>query len=126
MSLDVTDALDLPDWIGTQAVSWHATSPLYGSPHVTGLLLADDGKQQALDLLAVDAAYPMPVCPEPQRQAAHQAWQYGEVVLLESDGVVSAGVPGREFDANLACETLRRVARSVAADAGAFIVSITL
>jgi hypothetical protein len=126
MAIDVVDAFDLPDWLGTQPVSWHATSPLAGGPHVSGVLAAADGREQDLDLLAVDAAYPVPVCPEPQRRTAHQAWQFGEVVLLDVDGRVSAGVPGCAFDANLACETLRRVARSVAAQAGTFTVSISL
>jgi hypothetical protein len=124
--MEIVDAFDLPDWLGTQPVSWHFTTPLEAGPTVGGFLQADDGRRQQLDLLAVDAAYPVPVCPEPQRRRAHQAWQYGEVVLLDVGGRVSAGVPGRRFDANLACETLRRVARSVAADPGTFSVSISL
>jgi hypothetical protein len=90
------------------------------------VLHSSDGRRQDLDLLAVDAAYPMPVCPEAERRRAHQAWQYGEVVLLAVDGRICAGVPGRRFDANLACEALRRVARSVAAEPGTFAVSIRL
>jgi hypothetical protein len=126
MTIDVVDAFDLPEWLGTQPVAWHATSRLAGRPQVRGALVAADGREQDLDLLAVDAAYPVPVCPEEQRRAAHQAWQFGEVVLLDVDGRISAGVPGCEFDANLVCETLRRVARSVAAQAGTFTVSISL
>lgn len=126
MDIVVVDAFDLPEWLGTQPVSWHATSALADGPHVTGVLRATEGLQTELDLLAVDAAYPLPVCPELQRAAAHQAWQYGEVVLLTIGGRLSAGVPGRQFDANLACETLRRVAKSVAAEAGTFTVSISL
>jgi hypothetical protein len=126
VSVEIVDAFDLPEWLGTQPVSWHSTSALDAGPLVRGVLHAGDGSRQQLDLLAVDAAYPVPVCPEPQRRRAHQAWQYGEVVLLAVDGRVSAGVPGRRFDANLACETLRRVARAVAADRGTFTVSISL
>ena len=126
MNIEIVDAFDLPEWLGTQPVSWHSTTPLETGPIVGGFLRADDGRRQQLDLLAVDAAYPVPVCPEPQRRRAHQAWQYGEVVLLDVGGRVSAGVPGRRFDANLACETLRRVARSVAADPDTFAVSISL
>jgi hypothetical protein len=126
MTIDVVDAFDLPDWLGTQPVSWHATSRLAGRPHVWGVLEAADSREHDLDLLAVDAAYPVPVCPEEQRRAAHQAWQFGEVLLLNVDGRLAAGVPGCEFDANLACETLRRVARSVAARPGTFTVSISL
>ncbi len=126
VSVGVVDAFDLPDWLGTQPVSWRSTSPLDAGPTVSGVLEAGDGRRQQFDLLAVDAAYPVPVCPEPQRRRAHQAWQYGEVVLLAVDARVCAGVPARRFDANLACETLRRVARAVAADRGTFTVSISL
>jgi hypothetical protein len=90
------------------------------------VLQAGDGRRQDLDLLAVDAAYPVPVCPERERRSAHQAWQYGEVALLDADGRLCAGVPGARFDANLVCEAVRRVARSVAAEPGSFSVSITL
>jgi hypothetical protein len=93
---------------------------------VRGVLEGADGRRHELDLLAVDAAYPVPVCPEAERRTAHQSWHYGEVVLLCVDGRLCAGVPGREFDANLACEALRRVARSVAAEAGRFTVSISI
>lgn len=125
-SIEIVDAFDLPEWLGTQPMSWRSTTPLDAGPVVGGVLEADDGRRQQLDLLAVDAAYPVALCPEPQRRRAHQAWQYGEVILLDVGGRVSAGVPGRRFDANLACETLRRVARSVAADPGTFTVSISL
>jgi len=126
MPLQIVDAFDLPEWFGTSKVSWHSTSPLGDGPHVTGELDGDPGGSQRLDLLAVDAAYPAPVCPDAERRAAHQAWQYGEVVLLDRDGTICAGVPGRQFDANLAYEALRRLAKAVAADPGSFTVSLTL
>ncbi|MBA2559268.1 MAG: hypothetical protein H0V07_05165 [Propionibacteriales bacterium] len=126
MNVEVVDAFDLPEWLGTQQVSWRATSAFESGPHVTGEVRSADGKRQELDLLAVDAAFPLPVCPEQQRRVVHRAWNYGEVALLEADGRICAGVPGRQFDANLACETLRRVAKSVAAEPGQFTVSITL
>jgi hypothetical protein len=93
---------------------------------VTGVLEAVDGRRQQLDVLAVDAAYPVAVCPEAERRITHQAWEYGEVALLQIDARLCAGAPGRRFDANLVCETLRRFARSVAAQAGTFSVSISL
>jgi hypothetical protein len=124
-NIEVVDAFDLPEWLGTEPVTWSAGSALDVGAHVRGVLQASEGRRHDLDLLAVDAAFPVPVCPEPQRRTAHQAWQYGEVVLLRVDGTLCAGVPGRRFDANLACEALRRVARSVAA-AGTFTVSISL
>jgi hypothetical protein len=125
-SIAVVDPFELPEWLGTSAVSWHSTSPVDGGPSVSGVFRTDDGRCQDLDLLAVDAAFPVPVCPDAERRLAHRSWQYGEVILLDIDGRIVAGVPGRQFDANLACETLRRVARSVAADTGRYSVWITL
>jgi hypothetical protein len=126
MSISVIDAFDLPEWLGTSVVSWHSTSPLEGASGVSGEFRADGVSPLALDLLAVDAAFPAPVCPDEQRRLAHRSWHYGEVALLRIDGRIAAGVPGRGFDANLACETLRRVARSVGADPGRYSVWITL
>jgi hypothetical protein len=79
-----------------------------------------------LDMLAVDAAYPEPVCPERERTAVHQAWQHGEVVLLSVDGRTAAAVPGREIDLEVLCEALRRFAKSVGAPSGNYTVAITL
>ncbi len=126
MRISVVDPFDLPDWLGASTVAWHSTSAIDGAAQVTGQLRADNDLVQDLDLLAVDAAFPVPVCPDIERRLAHRSWHYGEVILLGIDGRVAAGVPGMEFDANLACETLRRVARSVAADTGRFSAWITL
>ena len=125
-SISVVDPFELPEWLGTLAVTWHSVDPMGEAAHVRGSLVAVDQQDHELDLLAVDAAYPIPVCPEPQRRAAHQAWQFGEVLLLDVDGRLAAGVPVNLFDANLACETLRRVARSVGAERSLFTVSISL
>ena len=126
MDIRIADAFDLPDWLGTEDVVWKAESPLTSVPHVTGVLTGRSGLTHSLDLLAVDAAYPRPVCPEAERTAAHQAWHYGEVVLVEIDSRLAAAIPGTRFDANLMCETLRRVAKSVGAPAGNFTVAVTL
>ena len=124
MSITLVDPFELPDWLGTQLVTWRSMTPLEESARVRGSLGSPGQPSQDLDLLAVDSAYPAPVCPEAERRAAHQAWQFGEVLLLGVDGRVAAGVPVTFFDANLACETLRRVARSVGADTASFTVSI--
>ncbi len=126
MSISVVDPFDLPEWLALDSVTWRAAEPLNSGFCVEGGLSGADEKHQRLDLLAVDAAYPRPVCPDDQRRAAHQAWQFGEVALLDVDGRVAAGVPGIGFDANIACETLRRVAKSVGAESSNFTVSITL
>ncbi|MBA2715585.1 MAG: hypothetical protein H0U51_00720 [Propionibacteriales bacterium] len=126
MNISITDALDLPDWLGTEQVSWQATTSLIEAPHVPGRLDGGSGLSHPLDLLAVDAAFPQAICPEPERQAAHQAWHYGEVLLVEIDLRLAAAVPGTRFDANVMCEALRRVAKSVGAPASNFTVVVTL
>ena len=73
-----------------------------------------------------DVAYPKVVCTDAERHDAQQAWQFGEVILLGVDGRVAAAVPTRRFDANLACEALRRVAKAVGADVARFWVSLSL
>jgi hypothetical protein len=126
MNVTVVDAFDLPDWLGTASVQWRSDEPIAGGFSVQGALHADDGRVQQLDLLAVDAAYPRPVCPERDRTAVHQAWHYGEVALLSVDGRTAAGLPGQAIDVELVCEALRRVAKSVGASAGSYTVTIPL
>lgn len=126
MTFSIADAFGLPDWLGTENVVWRAQSSLMKTAHVTGELTASPDLSHQLDLLAVDAAYPQPVCPEPERVAAHQAWQYGEVYLVEIDTRLTAAIPGTRFDANIMCETLRRVAKAVGAPASNFTVAVTL
>jgi hypothetical protein len=126
MNIALVDAFDLPSWVGTERVVWSADDDLEGSPLVVGTLRGPAGNSHPLDLLAVDSAFPRPVCGDRERSAAHQAWQYGEVVILGIDSRIAAGVPGTRFNADLVCETLRRVARSVGAPSSNFTVSITL
>jgi hypothetical protein len=126
MDITVADAFELPDWLGTEAVQWRSDEPIAGGPLVRGSLHASDGRTQPLDLLAVDAAYPRPVCPDRERTAVHQAWHFGEVALLAVDDRVAAGLPGDEIGVELVCEALRRVAKSVGAPSGNYTVSITL
>lgn len=126
MTSRVFDAFDLPDWVGTEPVTWRSLQALESSHQVAGELRGESGSVQQLDLLAVDIAYPRAVCSESERHDAQQAWQFGEVVLLKVDDRVTAAVPARSIDANLACESMRRVARAVGADASRFWVSLSL
>lgn len=125
MAVADLDPFELPDWLGTEPVSWCADTTLTDAPRVEGRLRAASGEQQ-LDLLAVDAVYPRQVCPERQRHDAHQAWQFGQVLIASFDGRVTAAVPGVRFDANLACETVSRFGKAVGASAGNVSVSILL
>ncbi|HEY7042065.1 MAG TPA: hypothetical protein VH419_00195 [Nocardioidaceae bacterium] len=126
MTIEAYDPFDLPDWLGTHHVSWQATSGLHDQPVVRGRLTSDEGDEIALDLLAVDAAYPRVACPEDLRKAAHQAWHFGQVELVVADGRVAAAVPGIGFDANLACDVLIRLAKSVGAPSDHYTVSLAL
>jgi hypothetical protein len=126
MDITVADAFDLPDWLGTDPVRWHADAPIDGAWHIRGSLGARGGRTQQLDLIAVDAAYPAPVCPDRERTAVHQAWQYGEAALLDVEGRLAVGVPGREIDLDLVVQAMRRFAKSVGAPSGNYTVAITL
>jgi hypothetical protein len=120
------DAFDLPDWVGTEAITWRSSTALGDTHRVEGELQTQAGERHDFDLLAVDRAYPAVVCSDAERHDAHQAWKFGEIVLLEVDGRVCAAVPASRFDANLACEALRRVAKAVGADRSRFWVSLSL
>lgn len=123
------DPFELPDWLGTQQVLWQATddpsaraeatvhgevTPLAGGPGI------------ALDLLAVDVAWPRPVCDEQTRQSVHEAWHYGQVLLLDLDGRTTLGVPGTELSSDLLCEAVRRFSKAVGADSTHFLVQLRL
>lgn len=99
---------------------------LADGPRVTGRLTDPTGQVQPLDLLACDAAYPTPVLGEDERLRAHQAWQFGEVLLVDCDGRATAAKPGSGFDANDACEVVRRVAKAVGAATSRYTVAIAL
>lgn len=127
--MHVVDAFDLPEWLGTEPVTWASTATLTDTTTVQGNLRVvgrGPAAVQQLDLVAVDAAYPLVLCPEHERQLAHQAWQFGQVLLVEDDGRIGCAVPGTSFDTDLACEAIRRVAKAVGAPVGNFTVSITL
>ncbi len=106
---------------------WQAEGPLHEVALVRGAMRAESEVAYPVDLLAVDAAYPTVVCPDRLRRAAHQAWQFGEVLLVRSDDErVALAVPGTAFDVDLVCEVIRRLAKSVGAPAGHYSVLISL
>jgi len=119
------DPFDLPDWLGTEEVTWAATSSVRGEPRVTGELTGDDCSL-VCDLLAADQAFPAPVLPEDWRSRAHQAWTYGQVLLLDDEGRLTLAVPGSAFSADLALETLARLARGVGVEPRRFSVRLRL
>lgn len=125
MAFQTFDPFDLPDWLGTDHVTWHGAGLLSDEPVVTGCL-DSQGRTQPLDLLAVDAAYPRALCPAQQRHDAHQAWHFGEVLLLGADDRVAAAVPAVRVDANLVVDTIRRVAKAIGAPSDNFTVMLRL
>jgi hypothetical protein len=96
------------------------------APRVEGRLVSESGDSFPLVLLAVDSAYPEVVCPDEQRHDAHQAWQFGQVALVEENGQVALAVPGTRLDADRACEAIRRMAKSVGAPSDNFTVAFVL
>ena len=123
------DPFDLPDWLGTVEVNWTARTGLRGAGHVEGELAPAAGHDVAplpCDLLAVDQAYPEPVVDEPWRRAVHQAWTYGQVLLVEYGGRLTLAVPGTELSAGHVLEALGRLAKAVGVRPGRFAATLRL
>lgn len=121
----LADPFDLPDWVGTEEVTWTARSGIRDAHVVTGFLVGG-GERLACDLLAADVAYPEPALDEKWRHDAHQAWTHGEVLLVEYDGRTALAVPGTGFTADLVLETLARLARAVGASPQNFVAALRL
>ncbi len=119
------DPFDLPEWLGTEDVTWSATSSARGEHRVSGELEAGEHRLEC-DLLAADEAYPAPVLGEDWRSQAHQAWSYGQVLLVEYDDHLTLAVPGTSFTADLVLEVLARLAKAVGADPSRFAVRLRL
>ena len=114
--LTEADPFDLPDWLGTDDVTWESRSGLRAGHHVRGVLLGPrEGERLECDLFGVDEAYPAPVADEESRSRAHQAWQHGQVMIADVDGTLALCVPGTRFDADRVLDTLGRLAKAVGA-----------
>lgn len=124
--LTAVDPFDLPDWLGEQDVTWSSVAGLHSGPAVAGVLTGADRPDLACDLLAVDSAYPAPVAGDDVRLACHQAWQHGEVHLVESGGRLTLAVPGSSFTADLALDAVGRLARAVGAAADRYAVRLRI
>lgn len=110
------DPFDLPDWLGSDLVTWHPGEPVQGGWRVAGRLSGDrPDRVLACDLAAVDEAYPTPVADDTTRTRAHQAWRHGQVLLLVSEGRLTLAVPGRDFGPDRIMSSLARLARAVGA-----------
>lgn len=119
------DPFDLPGWLGTGEVTWTARGSIHAGHHVGGRLAAGP-ESVACDLLAVDQAYPEPVVSEDCRRDAHQAWTYGQVLLVEYGGRLTVAVPGTGFTADGVLTCLGRLAKAVGADPSRFMAALRL
>ncbi len=119
------DPFDLPEWLGEDALTWAAEHDL-SSVHVVGVLTSTAGQQLPLDLLCVDAAFPAPVVSERVRHDVHQAWHYGQVLLLGRPGNTALGVPVARIDADLSCDALRRFAKAIGVPSDRMSVTLQL
>jgi hypothetical protein len=119
------DAFDLPEWLGTAPVTWTATSTVRRARHVRGVLSSAAG-ELACDLLAADVAHPEPLLSQAWRRQAHQAWEYGQVLLVSYAGRLTLAVPGTAYSADGALETLSRLAKAVGAPSSRFTVCLRL
>ena len=124
--LPALDPFDLPDWLGTGSVTWHARGVDRTGFHVVGALVGGSGEEQPCDLVAVDQAFPAPVAGERTRQLAHQLWTNGQVLLVTYDGRPALAVPGTGFSADRVLEVLARLARSVGARPENYVVALRL
>jgi len=120
------DPFDLPEWLGAEPVVWTPEGGIHDRHLVTGALSAGDERSLPCALLAVDEAYPEPVADDDLRHMAHQAWKYGEVLLVTLDDRMTLAVPGTSFTADLVLDALARFAKAVGARPEAFSVLLLL
>ena len=131
------DPFDLPEWLGTGPVTWHAVDSDRTGFHVRGRLVPETGDPdsgdpdsgdwvQPCDLLAVDQAFPAPVVGEETRRLAHQAWRNGQVLLVEYGGRPALAVPGTGFSADRLVEVVGRLARAVGGRPADYVVALRL
>ena len=120
------DPFDLPDWLGTAQVVWHADGGLRGGPLVAGRLTSDGEPDLVCDLLGVDEAYPAPVTDDDSRLRVHQAWRHGQVVVGRYDGRLTLAAPGSAWTPELVLDALGRLARSVGAQSGRYAALLRL
>jgi hypothetical protein len=122
------DPFDLPEWLGTHDVVWHAEAGLRTGHLVRGRLFAEQTPELeiACDLLAVDEAYPEPVVDDASRLRVHQAWRHGQVVIGTVEERLVLAVPGTRFGPDLVLDALGRLARAVGAHAESYAALLRL
>ncbi len=124
--MEAVDPFDLPEWLGTEEVTWTAVSSVHAGHLVTGELSAPPGHTLGCDLLGADQAFPVPVLDDSWRRQVHQTWTHGQVLLLDYEGRLTLAVPGTEFSADRALEAVARLARAVGVKPGRFVAALRL
>lgn len=137
------DPFDLPEWLGTEKVTWRAEDPVRAGHLVRGRIGRNGGSESlpdhrfgengataeaelACDLMAVDDAHPVVVAGEEVRRAAHMAWRHGQVHLVDRDGRATLACPGSSFTADGVLDAVERMARAVGADPARWEVRLLL
>jgi hypothetical protein len=131
VAVGLVDAFELPEWLGTSDVSWTASSSVRGAQRIEGLLTASERSGSTpeplpCDLMAADVAFPQPILPEPWRRQAHQAWEYGQVLLVTYDSRLTLAVPGTAYSADGVLESIGRLAKALGVAPGRFVVCLQL
>jgi hypothetical protein len=118
------DPFDLPEWLGTDPVTWSAVGPLRHGI-VPGVLHSDAGDDElACDLMAGDVAYPVAVVDESTRVQIHQAWRHGQIHLVRRDDRLTLCAPGTDFTAPRVLDAVGRLAKAVGAPPDHFAVRL--
>lgn len=120
------DPFDLPEWLATDEVTWHAVSTDRAGHLIHGVLTAGPEKEWSCNLLAVDQAWPRTVAPTDVRERVHLTWRNGEVELVEIDGALTLLTPGVGFSSGRVMTTLERFTRAVGARAERYVAAIRL
>jgi hypothetical protein len=121
----VADPFDLPEWLGEEQLRW-STEQSESGALVLGILTGDSGATLDLDLLCADVAYPAAAVSERLRHDAHQAWHFGQVLLLVRAGRHALAMPTTRWDADTVCEALRRFAKAIGVPPGQLAVVLRL
>lgn len=124
-TVEPVDPFDLPEWLGTGDVTWTATGSVHGGHLVPGEL-SGEGQALACDLLGADQAFPEPVLDDDWRRQVHQAWTFGQVLLLAYDDRLTLAVPGTSFTADRALEAIARFAKAVGVKPDRFAATLRL
>lgn len=123
-SWEAVDPFDLPEWIGTDDITWSAGCA-FSEPLLTGVLRDDnDGTEIACDLLAADVACPRPVVDEPTRYATHLAWRLGQVHLVRDGDRLTLAIPTVRHSADGVLEAIGRFAQAVGAPRERFVIRL--